>query len=204
MTGVRPAGTRTRSQGDAQPVGRPIVAEPGPHDAVAQPRGLARSSTVKRVAVLLAVLAALGLLSACSPAVTAVSAIGYDSQGRLVGAVKVCDGDFPEAHLAPTTPEGTPDIGAWRRRSSFTGTESWPLRPTGAGPWKAVGPALRELASGNEFVFWVQPENETSRSDFLVFPAATSPSSRLARCWSGATDRRTRAERPRPALRSSP
>jgi hypothetical protein len=38
--------------------------------------------------------------------VIAVSAISYDSQGCLVGAVKVCDGDFSEAHLAPTTPEG--------------------------------------------------------------------------------------------------
>lgn len=124
---------------------------------------------MKRLAALLSVLAPLGLLSACSPAVTAVSAIGYDSQGRLVGAVKVCDGDFSEAHLAPTTPEGAPDIGAWRRSSSFTGTESWLLRNTAAGPWKPVGAALPELASGTEYVFWAQPENETNRSDFLVF-----------------------------------
>ena len=38
--------------------------------------------------------------------VTAASAISYDSLGCLVGAVEVCDGDFSEAHFAPTTPEG--------------------------------------------------------------------------------------------------
>jgi hypothetical protein len=106
MTVVRPAAARTRPQSDGQPADRPIVAEPRPRDAVALPRKLALSSAVKRVAAPLAVLAPLGLLSACSPAVTAVSAIGYDSQGCLVGAVKVCDGDFSEAHLAQTTPEG--------------------------------------------------------------------------------------------------
>ena len=72
------------------------------HDATPCPDPLHAGSKV----ALLAVLAPLGLLSACSPAVTAVSAIGYDSQGCLVGAVKVCDGDFSAAHLAQTTPEG--------------------------------------------------------------------------------------------------
>jgi hypothetical protein len=86
MTVVRPAAARTRPQSDGQPADRPIVAEPRPRDAVALPRKLALSSAVKRVAAPLAVLAPLGLLSACSPAVTAVSAIGYDSQGCLVGA----------------------------------------------------------------------------------------------------------------------
>ena len=118
---------------------------------------------------MLVILAPLGLLSACSPAVTAVSAIGYDAQGRLVGVVKVCDGHFAEAHLTPATPEDAPDIGTWRRSSSFTGSESWPLRDTGTGAWKSVGPVLPEFTPGAEYVFWAQPENETNRSDFLVF-----------------------------------
>ena len=125
---------------------------------------------MQRVAVLLAVLVApVGLLSACSPAVTAVSAIGYDAQGDLVGAVAVCDGDLSEAHLAPATPEDAPDIGAWRRRSSFTGTESWPLHDSGAGPWNSVGPALPELVAGTEYAFWLQAPDVSSRSDFLFF-----------------------------------
>jgi hypothetical protein len=124
---------------------------------------------VKRVAALLAALAPLGLLSACGPAVTAVSAIGYDTQGRLVGAVKVCHHRFSEASLAPTTPDGAPAIGSWHRDSSFTGTESWPLRGIVAGRWKPVGPALPELAPGTEYVFWSQDKDESSRSDFLVF-----------------------------------
>jgi hypothetical protein len=45
--------------------------------------------------------AAVGVLAR----VTAVSAIGYDSQGCLVGAVEVSDGEFSEAHLAQTTPK---------------------------------------------------------------------------------------------------
>lgn len=124
---------------------------------------------MKRVAAVLAVLAPLGLLSGCSASVTAVGAIGYDAQGRLVGAVKVCDGHFFEAHLAPATPDDAPDIGAWRRNSPFKGTESWPLRGSGTGPWKVVGPALPELGSGTGYVFWAESKNENNRSDFLLF-----------------------------------
>lgn len=104
--------------------------------------------SVKRVAAGLALLAMLELLSACSPAVTSVSAIGYDAQGRLIGALKVCHGDFVEAHLAPTTPEGAADLGAWSRSSSFTGAESWPLKGMGTGAWKPVNQPLPELAPG--------------------------------------------------------
>ncbi|MBV9820688.1 MAG: hypothetical protein JO144_00470 [Actinobacteria bacterium] len=125
---------------------------------------------MRRVAVLLAVLAPLGLLTACSPAVTAVSAIGYDSRGRLVGALKVCRGHFSEVHLAPSTPDGdAPDIGSWHRGRPLRGTESWPLRDPGAGPWTLAGPVLPELAPGTAYVFWTNTKNWDSRSDYLFF-----------------------------------
>jgi hypothetical protein len=117
---------------------------------------------------MLALVAPLTLLLGCSPAITAVSAIGYDSDGRLIGAVKVCSGDVVEAHLAPAK-EGAPDIAVWRRHSPISGTDSWALRAVRAGSWETDGPALPDLISSGEYVFWTQPKNKTSRSDFLWF-----------------------------------
>jgi hypothetical protein len=115
-------------------------------------------------------MAASWLLTACSPAVNSAVAIGYDDQGRLIGAVRVCDGDVVQADLAPSTPEGADSIGSWRRTSPLEkGTETWLLEAGESGPWESVGPTLPALASETEYLFGASNENVSASSHTLVF-----------------------------------
>ena len=118
--------------------------------------------------LLVLALVAVESTAGCSPAVTAVSAIGYDNGGRLIGGMRVCNGAIARAHLTPSV-EGSHDLASWQRHPVLKGTETWPLDASGTGSWQPGEPAGPSLASNVEYVFWGSNANDGKRSDFLVF-----------------------------------
>ncbi len=120
---------------------------------------------------LILAIAAFGFLTACSPATHAISAIGFDNQGRLIGGVKSCGESIVVAHLKPTAPENATDLATWRRDSPLKGTEYWPLGQTKDDPWHLSihGSEPLELDRSTGYVFWAATSNGGGRTDFLVF-----------------------------------
>jgi hypothetical protein len=121
---------------------------------------------MRRAAAVLIALAISGLLTACSPGQDGIAAIGYDMNGRLVGAVKVCGEEMVEAELVRSH---GPNL-TWHRASPLQGgTDSWPLQGASAGTWTADRGSLSALASRDHYVFVVWSEGRAYRSQFLDF-----------------------------------
>ncbi len=153
-------------------------------------RRLAVFRFMARVVGVLAALA-VGLLNGCSPGTNAAIGIGYDTQGRLVGAVRVCEGSAVRVHLAPTQPEEAADVGAWNRTPPLTGTESWLLQVEESGRWRS-GNRLAALAPDTEYSFWSEDKNVGHTSHGLFFRgrdlARLRPGEVLVSHFSGPTD----------------
>lgn len=125
--------------------------------------------SVRQVAAAVGAFMMLGSLAACSPAINSTVGIGYDRDGRLIGAVKVCDDHVVAAAMAPSSPEEAPLFGDWRRDSPLSaGTETW-LLDGSVGPWKSIGPSLTQLDPDTEYLFAVSDENITASSRSVVF-----------------------------------
>jgi hypothetical protein len=124
---------------------------------------------MRGMAVALVGAALLGGLTACSPGRNAVAAIGYDEQGRLVGGVKVCDGDTVESTLtAAKGHEG--DLSSWRRGTALgEGVETWELEGKSGSPWRPAGAPLPDLGPKTEYVFGTTSDSGSSTSNRLEF-----------------------------------
>ena len=108
-------------------------------------------------------------LSACSPAITAVAGIGLDADGRLIGAVHVCDDDVAEASLGRIDGEDYVSVTTWRRESPMTGTESWQLDEPASGRWERVDGARRKLVPGEEYALVANSHDYGSQSNAVIF-----------------------------------
>jgi hypothetical protein len=114
-------------------------------------------------------LATLCALTGCSPAINATAAIGYDEQGRLIGAVKVCDRDTVEGWLVARE-GGQRDTSTWERSAPLTrGAETWPLRGRPGGRWESTGAAVPALGPAVEYQFGTSDEKGTYVSSAIVF-----------------------------------
>jgi hypothetical protein len=115
-------------------------------------------------------LALLGGLTACSPGRNAVAAIGYDEQGRLIGAVRVCDRETVEATLTVVGKDKGAEIGRWERSAPLTeGAETWLIREDRGGRWEATGAAVRALEPATRYLFGTTDENGSYTSNWLEF-----------------------------------
>lgn len=113
-------------------------------------------------------LALLGGLTACSPGRNAVAAIGFDEQGRLIGAVRVCDREAVEATLSALG-KGS-EIGRWQRTAPLTeGAETWPIRERPGDRWERTGADVPALGPATEYRFWTTSENGSHTSNGLEF-----------------------------------
>ena len=115
-------------------------------------------------------LALLGGLTACSPGRNAVAAIGFDEQGRLIAAVRVCDRDTVEATLTALDKKTGAQIGRWERSAPLTeGAETWPIREDRGGRWEATGAAVPALGPATRYQFGTTNENGSYTSNWLEF-----------------------------------
>src|SRR6476646_1026316 len=109
---------------------------------------------MRRLSLTLIAVVGLWSLAACSPSVGAVVGLGYDAQGRLMGAVKVCSNNVARVDLAPATPQDAPTIGQWQRTSPLTrGAETWALEAPHGQPWRPTGRPLAKLLPDSEYLF---------------------------------------------------
>jgi hypothetical protein len=79
--------------------------------------------------------ALLGALTACSPGHNATLAVGYDADGRLIAAAKVCHDSVAEAQLVEAGGTSYSTVGSWARSSPLEHMETWPLLGETDGPW---------------------------------------------------------------------
>jgi hypothetical protein len=124
---------------------------------------------MRGMAIALVGTALLGGLTACSPGRNAVAAIGYDEQGRLVGGVKVCDGDTVEGRLAAAKGHES-DLSSWRRSTALgEGVETWQLQGNSDSPWRSAGAPFPDLRPKTEYVFGTTSDSGSSTSNWLEF-----------------------------------
>lgn len=124
---------------------------------------------MRRVAVGLIGLAALSALTGCSPGLNATAAVGYDLEGRLIGAVHVCHHDTVEGTLVALK-DNQRDISRWQRTSPLTGgTETWSLRGRPGGRWESTGAAVPALGPDVEYQFSTSNSNGSYLSHGLEF-----------------------------------
>jgi hypothetical protein len=109
-------------------------------------------------------------LTGCVQARNAVAAIGFDDQGRLIGAVQVCSGAVLQGALRTAGPGKHSEVGTWRRETALgEGMETWQLGRSTSGPWQSTGATVPDLPAKTAFVFGTLSEDSGSAGNWLEF-----------------------------------
>ena len=125
---------------------------------------------MRGVAVALVGAALIGGLTGCSPGRDAIAAIGYDDDGRLIAAVKVCDGAAVRSSLTSLAKDKQRDVSSWRRGTALgAGVETWQLRGEPTSPWRSTGASLTDLAGKTEYQLGITDEDGGHTSNWLEF-----------------------------------
>ena len=88
---------------------------------------------MRRLALLIPLLAVTQALVACGPPMNAVVGIGLEDDGELVVVVKVCDEDITSVRLDRYDPDAL--VRSWHRDRPLTATERFPLDGPGSRHW---------------------------------------------------------------------
>lgn len=114
-------------------------------------------------------------LAGCTVPVAALAGIGVDSDGHLVGYLRVCNDSIDGATLYSEGDQGesvatTADVGVWAAPGPVTRIASWSLSPPGAG-WTALQPR-EPLVGGREYTLYGWTRDNSRSATGVTFTLA--------------------------------